>query len=160
VKRLLFGSATLAVAGVFLAGSLLTVPAEAAKGKGTTVYNVKMVGSEVVPGPGDADGRGKIQIKINKAGDEICWKYAKVKKIDLPGTAAHIHSGAAGVAGTDIVTLGPPDAKGKGKDCATDATAQEIADIKALPHNFYVDVHTGDFPDGAIRGQLAPAPAP
>ena len=31
-----------------------------------------------------------------------------------------------------------------------------MADILANPGDYYVTVHTGEFPDGAIRGQLAP----
>ena len=31
---------------------------------------------------------------------------------------------------------------------------QLIQEIRSQPANYYVDVHTTEFPDGALRGQL------
>ena len=47
-----------------------------------------------------------------------------------------------------------PGADGKVKDCAT-ASADVVKDILQNPGNYYVNVHTSDFPAGAIRGQLS-----
>ena len=67
-------------------------------------------------------------------------------------TAAHIHRGAAGVAGPPVVTLDPPD-DNDSDDCDTvdDALVDEI---RTNPGGFYVNVHTADYPNGAIRGQI------
>jgi hypothetical protein len=71
---------------------------------------------------------------------------------------AHIHRGAAGVAGPVVVPLDPP-AGGKSTGCPT--VAKEVADeIMANPSNFYVNVHTAEHPAGAIRGQLMGHHAP
>jgi CHRD domain len=53
------------------------------------------------------------------------------------------------------VPLTPPTAgnPGASSGCVTVA-ATLAADILAHPKAYYVNVHTGDFPAGAVRGQL------
>lgn len=65
-------------------------------------------------------------------------------------TAAHIHRGAAGVAGPPVVTFNPPLF-----GSVTVADQALLGEILANPSNFYVNVHTSQFPDGEIRGQLS-----
>jgi len=125
------------------------------------VLNVTMTGIQEVPGPGDADGSGTAEVRVDPAGGRICWSlYAR--GID-PATAAHIHRGAAGSAGPPVVTLTTPDAAGRSEGCATvdPGLAREVA---VRGHDFYLNVHTQPHPAGAIRGQLRgrmsmPAPA-
>ena len=70
--------------------------------------------------------------------------------------AAHIHSGVRGQAGDVVVTLKQPakGTNGVSAACVT-STRAIVSAIKATPAKFYVNVHTADFPGGAIRGQLA-----
>ena len=103
-----------------------------------------------LPGPGDADGIGAAVITIDTDADRICWLLA-VKRIQLPATAAHIHVGASNVAGPVVVGLTAPNAFGISFGCTINAAADAIA---ANPAGYYVNVHTADFPAGAIRGQL------
>lgn len=70
-----------------------------------------------------------------------------------PATAAHIHKAPADQAGPVVVTLTPPT-DGSSKDCV-DADAELIKDIRQNPGNYYINVHTQDFPAGAVRGQLS-----
>ena len=112
---------------------------------------VTMTGIQEVPGPGDPDGTGTAEIRVNAADGEVCWDlYAR--QID-PATAAHIHRGAAGVAGPAAVTLTTPDGTGRSQGCATvdPAVARAMA---FQPFDFYVNVHNAAYPNGAIRGQL------
>lgn len=76
-------------------------------------------------------------------------------KVTLPSTNAHIHEGAAGVPGPVVVQLAGPDSSGYSKGCLPTTPAQAAA-IVADPAGYYVNVHTTDFPAGAIRGQLHP----
>ena len=39
--------------------------------------------------------------------------------------------------------------------CATGVDEDLIKDIRQNPENYYVNVHTGPFQGGAIRGQLS-----
>ncbi len=115
------------------------------------VLMVTMTGIQEVPGPGDADGSGTAEIRVDPRGGQLCWNlYAR--GIDPP-TAAHVHRGAAGIAGPPVVTLTTPDAAGRSQGCAAvdPMVAREIA---TRGHDFYVNVHTQPHPAGAIRGQL------
>jgi len=129
-------------------------------GMNRMVLNVSMTGIQEVPGPGDPDGNGTAEVRVNAGDGQVCWDlYAR--GID-PATVAHIHRGAAGVAGPPVVTLTTPDSAGRSQGCATLDTnvAREMA---LRSHEFYLNVHNAAHPTGAIRGQLRairPARAP
>jgi hypothetical protein len=65
---------------------------------------------------------------------------------------AHIHRGAAQVAGPPVVVLANP-AQNISDTCQPVAPAL-ISEIVANPAGFYVNVHTKEHPSGAIRAQL------
>ena len=121
-----------------------------AKGKKKTpkihTMTIKMTGGAEAPGPGDTDGTGTAKITMNHEKGEVCYTLT-TKKIQAV-TAAHIHSGAAGQSGPPKITFTPPT---KGCTSVDKATMDEIMQN---PANFYVNVHTADFPNGALRGQL------
>lgn len=113
-------------------------------------YSAGLSGAQEVPGPGDPDGAGSAEITVVDATDNVCYKL-NVTNIMTP-TAAHIHRGAAGVAGPPVVTLEPPvDGERDGCVVAGELIAEEI---EANPANFYVNVHNAEYPSGAVRGQL------
>ena len=79
-------------------------------------------------------------------------------------TGAHIHIGAAGVAGAVVVDLDPfgADVTGnKATHCVRTSPATAAA-IIANPSGYYVNVHTTDYPAGVFRASSAterwPAP--
>jgi CHRD domain len=111
-----------------------------------------LTGAAERPGPGDPDGGGSAIITVNPGQKEVCWEI-RVSNITLPAIAAHIHEAPVGEPGPVVVPLSPPDANGVSSGCAT--VGRELAkDILKNPQNYYVNVHTTDFPEGAIRGQL------
>lgn len=120
-------------------------------GKLSGTFHASMFGAEEVPGPGDPDGSGRAEISISDEFDQFCYKLRGVRGIGKP-TAAHVHRGAKGVAGPPVVALDPPR-NGESTGClkVSEALSDEI---EANPEAFYVNVHTEDFVDGAIRGQL------
>ena len=107
-------------------------------------------GAEEVPNPGDPDGSGKAEVTLDKGKNEVCYEI-EVENIAAP-SASHIHQGAKGASGGIVVTFDHTKI-GQGKSCV--ASDKAVLDqIAANPANFYVNVHTGDFPGGAVRGQL------
>jgi hypothetical protein len=111
--------------------------------------HANLTGANEVP-PGDPDGSGTAHVAVNPMLDRVCTDL-EVREIGVV-TAAHIHRGAAGVNGPPVITLDAPDDDDSEEcDMVADALLQEIA---TNPQGFYVNVHTADYPNGAIRGQL------
>lgn len=130
------------VTGVALAAS---VPASAGD---MVVLTANLTGGSETGG-GDPDGSGKFRAEIDAESGDLCFTLT-VDGIGAP-TAAHIHAGAAGVDGDPVVSVAVtgPD----GDECI--AMPREAAKaIVATPGAYYVNVHDGAFPKGAVRGQL------
>jgi hypothetical protein len=133
-----------------LRGQLTASPGQ---GQRNGKFQTSLKGKNEVPGPGDPDGSGSASITVDRALDQVCFTI-HVSGITLPATAAHIHQGAIGVAGPVVVTLTPPDATGSSSGC-TPVTPDLVAAILENPSAYYVNVHTSDFPNGALRGKLS-----
>jgi hypothetical protein len=116
-------------------------------------FTTTLTGAAEVPGPGDPDGSGTATITLNYGQSTVCWEIT-VSNIALPATGAHIHEGPVGVAGPIDVALSPPDASGSSSGCAS-VDREEIKEIIQHPEEYYVNVHTTEYPGGAIRGQLS-----
>lgn len=124
------------------------------KTDGTTVtLKAALSGSEEVPGPGADPGVGAVLVEVS--GTKVCPDL-KVTMGEQP-TAAHIHKGAKGAAGPVVVDLKPEFTSGESafqsKTCV-DVTAEQSAALIADPGAYYVNVHSGGHPNGAVRGQL------
>ncbi|HET9539780.1 MAG TPA: CHRD domain-containing protein [Candidatus Limnocylindria bacterium] len=106
-------------------------------------------------GEGDEDGSGTATITIDPDTGEVCWDLT-VEGIE-PVTASHIHVGAEGASGDVVVPLDVDGFEGSSSDCV-DASDADLDAIIADPAGYYVNIHTEDFPAGAIRGQLVAGP--
>jgi CHRD domain len=113
-------------------------------------------GNEVagtVANVGDPDGYGFAT--VNFVGrTRLCFTIYVIR-IDTP-TMAHIHRGPAGVGGGIVIPLAPPPSGNPGQveKCIRGLDKALVKEIKANPDQFYVNVHTGQFSNGALRGQL------
>jgi len=116
-------------------------------------FTTTLTGAAEVPGPGHPDGSGTATITLNHGQGTVCWEI-NVSGITLPATAAHIHEAPVGVAGPVDVGLSAPGADGFASGCAT-VSREEIKEIIQHPEEYYVNVHTTDYPAGALRGQLS-----
>ena len=118
--------------------------------KGGTVFPVAMTGESESPA-GDPVATGQATIRLRAGQGQVCFQLAAT---NLPtAVAAHVHRGDTGVAGPVVVPLATPGADGKSSGCAA-ATRPIVKSILGDPGSFYVNVHTQEFPGGAIRGQL------
>ncbi len=111
----------------------------------------KMVGVTEVPAPADPDGTGTITLRLRKNQGQVC-ESVTVQGIAQP-TASHIHKGTANDSGPVVVALKTPSLSAAVAGCVA-APRAIVNGIIANPAGYYVNVHTGDFPDGAIRNQL------
>ena len=132
---------------VGLIGAVVWTAASSSAPAPPRAFAANMTGAAERPGPGDADGVGRAGVSFQ--GSRVCV-LLHAQRIGT-ATAAHIHRGAVGVAGPIVVTLPLPNPFADG--CVT-ITAALQNDIRTNPTGFYVNVHTGAFPNGAIRGQL------
>ncbi|GGO88920.1 CHRD domain-containing protein [Wenjunlia tyrosinilytica] len=105
------------------------------------------------PATGDKDGRAIEFVKIqgNKVSFAIQWKGIKAP------TNAHIHQGKKGANGPvkiDFFHEKLPDSLNSVTGSVTVNDAHLLKDIINDPSSFYFNLHTGEFPGGAVRGQL------
>ncbi|HEX4979509.1 MAG TPA: DUF4394 domain-containing protein, partial [Acidimicrobiales bacterium] len=112
-------------------------------------FFVTLEGEQEVPGPGDGDGFGFALLDFTA--DELCW-HIQANNVSTP-TAAHIHEAPAGVAGGVVFAFPTPAANGLSVGCRPIDPAL-VGEIFADPERFYVNVHTSEYPSGAVRGQL------
>ena len=109
-----------------------------------------LTGAAEVPGPGKADASGTAVVRINALQRRVCYSVDFRRIPDV--TMAHIHSGRRGVAGPPVVTL--KRAGRRAFEGCTMVTRALARDLINAPRQFYVNVHSTAFPNGAIRGQL------
>ena len=111
-----------------------------------------LLGENEVP-PADPDGSGTAAVTLNSGRGLVCFEIS-VSNVALPAIGAHIHQGEVGVNGPIVVVLTPPDESGTSSGCV-EADPGLIKDIRKNPAGYYVNVHTTEFPGGAIRDQLS-----
>ena len=106
-------------------------------------------------GGGDANGFGTATAIAS--GKKLCYSIL-VRGIAKP-VAAHIHRGDSNTAGPVVINLKQPKAGAAGTSgaCITPKGKEATAfkSVKRSPKGFYFNVHTGDHPGGAIRGQIS-----
>ncbi|MGC9536683.1 CHRD domain-containing protein [Streptomyces sp. UG1] len=140
--------------------------ATAGGGTGGTILAAGLRGANEVPvegGPavGDKDGTALqfVKVKGDKVSVAVTWRGT-----GRP-TALHIHQGAKGTNGGIKVDfgglLGKSKNEGHGHDHGGSLTGTvQVKDpallnaLKTDPSSFYANLHTAEFPGGAVRGQL------
>ena len=132
---------------VVASASLIATAAVAqSAANGERTYSLTLTGANEAPGPGDPDGSGTATVTVSVREREVCYNF-EVNDIE-PLTGAHIHEAPSGSPGPIVVPL---DESGSG--CET-VTARLAAQILARPSRYYLNVHTADFPAGALRDEL------
>ena len=96
------------------------------------------------------DAMGDFSAEFELKRSRICY-LLEVEGLDEV-VAAHIHEGNKDQNGPPVMNLelaGP-----KGDDICVAIDKELMTKIVRRPENYYVNVHTTAFPDGAVRGQL------
>lgn len=140
------------VSRIALFALLAALPATALSAQSES-YIADLTGAAEVPGPGAPGGTGLATLDWRDHEDSLHYCYAISVENIGQATAAHLHRGAAGVAGPPVITFDTPGPRG-GSDGCVDVSPQLRREIRADPGGFYVNVHTADHPGGAVRGQL------
>jgi hypothetical protein len=124
----------------------------------STFLAAKLSGANEVPAPGgpavgDPEGKGIALVRVK--GNRVSFSVS-FNGIGAP-TLGHIHEGKAGVNGAVKVTL-----FGTALPATVNAAAGAVhvddanlaKSIRTNPKGFYVNLHSAEFPGGAVRGQL------
>jgi hypothetical protein len=107
--------------------------------------------------PGHPDGSGTAAVTLDPDTGEACWELTS------EGIGAvlqsHIHVGAEGEAGDVMVPLDVDGFEDSSEGCVSGQDADVLQAIIDDPGGHYVNLHTEEYPAGAIRGQLMAAAA-
>lgn len=120
-----------------------------ASSRPTTLYTVSMTGAAETP-TGTPHGRGVAIIAFHGA-STVCLRFSHLRGF-LDATVAHIHSGTTGRSGPVLVALSSrPKLHHRG--CLAISPTVSRA-IWKQPSAYYVNVHSLQYPGGAVRAQL------
>lgn len=123
------------------------------KGEGGRPFTTALAGGNEVPPAVDSDLTGTAQVTINLGQHELCWDLDYTTSQTV--VAAHIHHGAAGVAGPIVFGFfNPPFSTKVVNSGCREADRALLENIVDHPGDYYVNVHTTRFGAGAGRGQL------
>lgn len=137
------------VASLALAGGVLAAE---------TTLTADLAGVTEGENPGNPDGSGSATITLDPESGEVCWAMTAE---DIGAvTQSHIHTGAEGASGGVLIPLDVDGFDGTTEGCTSDVAAADIQMVLDNPAGFYVNLHTTDFPAGAIRGQLEGSSSP
>ncbi|WP_083973926.1 CHRD domain-containing protein [Herbidospora daliensis] len=149
-----------AVVTMVAGATSIAVPASAAPQHHTAAstkyyFAAGLLGRNEVREPGkkvnDRDGAAVAKFRIS--GDRFYY-FVEWRRTARP-TAFHIHRGKAGVNGPVVIDLlSNGTIRGNTSKGSVRVSSRLLRDIKKNPKNWYANLHTSQFPDGAVRGQL------
>ena len=147
-SRLFLASVLFAIGSLGATGPVGATLASAAAHGGRPLHATLLPGNQEPPTA--SSGSGTALVTLNQGQGEVCWDIS-VRDLTSPVILAHNHQGAAGTNGPVVVDFMEPV---NGLNGCVHADAALIAEIRAHPGEFYVNVHTTMFPTGEVRGQL------
>jgi len=130
-----------------LCAALLAAPAVAQDYAGVSA---NLFGTEIPGGGAGREVSADFNGEIDFGQEQLCYYFEGAGLGDA--TAAHIHQAGKGKTGPEVATLSLPV---EDPDEVCVKLAKPVLEAMARsPGDYYVDVHTPAFPEGAVRGQL------
>lgn len=112
-------------------------------------FHARMTGDQEVPKAGAKGGKGLARLDVDPYESRVCYELS-YEGIGKP-TGGHIHRGERGTNGPVVVDF---DIARNGDRACVPGNPRALRDMQAQPQHYYVNLHTAQFPDGAIRGQV------
>ena len=145
-----------ALASSVLAAVVLLVGASVVAAVGGRLFVVPLTGGAT----GDPDGTGTAVLRVNPGTGEVCYTI-DVANIGVPTEplnsglgAAHIHDFATGGIFVDLETNWTATSAGFTTTGCAEADRESLVALLRDPRAYYVNIHTSEFPAGAISGAL------
>jgi len=130
-----------------LSAALIAAPASA---QSTALVAANLLGQEVPNGEGDDKASANFNGEVNLTRNTICYY------LDMDGlgkaNAVHIHE--KDQAGSDTPTLALQVPGPGGNEVCVNGDNAVLSAIAKKPDDYYMDIHTPDHADGAVRGKL------
>ena len=123
-----------------------------------TALSAELAGVTEGDNPGNPDGSGTAAVTLDPETGEACW-HLTAEGIGAV-VQSHIHVGGEGEAGDVVVPLDVDGFEDSSEGCTSDVEADVLQGVIDDPAGHYVNLHTEDFPAGAIRGQLEASATP
>jgi CHRD domain-containing protein len=120
------------------------------------VFGVNVLGPGGDADAGDPDARGALSM-VTPGPEEVCFGLNVLDMAKV--TSVELREGTTESAGPVLLRLTPvPGSEIQSSGCVSDAPASVVANLRAHPERFYLNVATTEFPDGAARGQFFGTP--
>ena len=147
-RSLLTAATVVGLLTIPVAANAASVAAGGSSGRG---LSAELSGANEVGAAGDPDGMGAAAVTVNVGKGELCYTVAFS---GIEPNRGHIHFGEAGANGGIAVTLFEGVQTNPATGCASGIDRALLRDILRDPSGYYVNLHTAEFPAGAVRGQL------
>ena len=113
--------------------------------------SVTLTGGQVVPGPGDATGSATANVKVGKS--SVTFSIT-VGPLDGLIRTIGIYEAPMGQSGSMVVRLSPSPI-GINQLLGTIPVDADLCHLMSRsPSNYYIQINTTAYPDGALRSQL------
>ena len=141
----------IALAFASLLVAFVTVSVVAPASAGRRPAGLVLSGAAVVPGPGDPAMSGTF--KLSNGRDELCFLVSVQNLTGLINRIV-IRRGPVGVAGPEVLRLSPSPIGIHGLQGCVPISRELQRELGRSPQDFYLEIETTAYPNGAVRGQL------